>query len=343
MLSLRLIALPAVAFFAATAGAATAAEDFYKGKTLTIITSGSGSYEAYARLVGKYMSKYIPGEPNIVVKQIQGASGLKAANYLYTQAPKDGTEIAGTHGHIPTAPVFSSQGIEYDPTKFGWIGNVTKEIFLGYFWNGAPVQSFEQARGKETVVGGQALGSMSIDIPVLANAMMGTKFKIITGYTGANEVRLALERGEISGVFGTSWSSLMTGQPEWIKDKKINVVVQFGDKPHSELPNVPSLYNYVLNAEDREALEIYLARQETGKPYFAPPGVPPERLAILRRAFDMAMKDADLKKDFAKANLDQDGPMTGQEVEQFIARRMATPAKYVDRINTIFSSFNEKK
>ena len=337
------LSLAAVALLAGGAGGAFAAEDFYKGKQVSIMVSGAGSYDAYARLLAKYLPKYIPGEPNFIVKNMTGASGLKAANYIYNAAPKDGTEIAGTHGHIPTIAVFRDQGVQYDATKLAWIGSVTKEIFMGYVWHNAPIQSMLDARTKEAIVGGQALGSMSIDIPVLANAMMGTRFKIVTGYSGSNEVRLAIERGEIHGVFGTAWSSLMNGQPDWIANKSIKVVAQFGEKAHPELPGVPSLLDFVVKPEDRQALQAFLARQETGKPYFAPPGTPPERLAILRRAFDAAVRDPAFLEEAAKSNLDVDGPMTGQEIEALVVRMSKTPPAVAQRINDVFDRFGATK
>jgi tripartite-type tricarboxylate transporter receptor subunit TctC len=332
-----------VAMAALSAGAANAQQDFYKGKQISIFVSGTGSYEAYARLVAKYLPRYIPGEPTIVVKQLTGASGLKAANYIYNNAPKDGLEIAGTHGHIPTIPVFNDQGVQYDPTKLSWIGSVTKEVYIGYMWHTSPVKKFEDALTKESIVGGQAVGSMSIDIPILANAMMGTKFKIVTGYSGSAEARLALERGEINGVFGTAWTALNSAQPEWIKDKKVNVIAQFGFKRHPEMPDVPLITDFVKNPDDKKAVEAFLARQETGKPYFAPPGVPADRLAILRTAFDKVVSNPDFVAECVKADLDVIEPMTGQEIEKFVAEMAKTPPAVAKRIEDALAAYSAKK
>jgi tripartite-type tricarboxylate transporter receptor subunit TctC len=332
-----------VAMAALTAGDASAQQDFYKGKQISIFTSGTGSYEAYARILAKYLPRYIPGEPSIVVKQLQGASGLKAANYIYNNAPKDGLEIAGTHGHIPTVPVFNDQGVQYDPTKLSWIGSITKEVYIGYMWHTSPVKKFEDARTKESIVGGQAIGSMSIDIPILANAMMGTKFKVVTGYSGSAEARLALERGEINGVFGTAWTALNSAQPEWIKDKKVNIVAQFGFKRHKEMPDVPLITDFVLDPQNKKALEAFLARQETGKPYFAPPGVPADRLAILRTAFDKAVNNPEFVAECIKSDLDVDDPMTGQEIEKFVAEMAKTPPELAKRIENALAAYAAKK
>jgi tripartite-type tricarboxylate transporter receptor subunit TctC len=323
------------------AGQATAAEDFYKGKTININVSGSGSYEAYARFLAKYMPKYIPGEPNIVVKQMLGASGLKATNYIANVAPKDGTELAGVHGQIPTQPLFSKEGIQYDPRKLSWIGSATKETYIAYMWHTSPVQSMEDARVKESIVGGQALGSMSIDIAILANEMMGTKFKIVTGYSGSQETRLAVERGEINGHVGTAYTTILSENPEWLKDKKIKIIAQFGLKKHKDMPDVPLLIDYVIKPEDKEAVKLFLSRQETGKPYFGPPGIPADRLAILRTAFDKAVHDPAFVEDVTKARLDVTEPMTGKEMEEFVDQMYKIPPSAGERINAAFAKFQK--
>jgi tripartite-type tricarboxylate transporter receptor subunit TctC len=338
------LAASAMAGFLMAAAPAFAAEDFYKGKTITINTSGSGSYEAYARLFAKYMPKYIPGEPAMVVKQMSGASGLKVTNYLYNVAPKDGTEIAGVHGHLLTLSMFNPQGVQYDPLKFNWLGSATKELYLAYVWNAtSPAKSMEEARVKEAIAGGQAVGSMSIDIAILANALIGTKFKIVTGYGGSAETKLAVERGEIHAHLGTPLATMMASTPEWITEKKVTVIAQFGQTRHAMLPDSPLLTNFVQNPEDRKALELFLARQETGKPYMAPPGVPADRLAILRKAWESAMADPGFQEDAKKARLDIDGPMNGQEVERFLAVVSQTPPAAAKRINDIFDSYGDKK
>jgi tripartite-type tricarboxylate transporter receptor subunit TctC len=336
--------LSAVAGMLALAAApASAADDFYKGKVISIHTSGSGSYEAYARLLAKYMPKYIPGEPTIIVKNMSGASGLKAANYIYNVAPKDGTEIAGTHGQIPLQPLFSTEGIQYDPSKLSWLGSATKETYIAYMWNTSPVQSMEEARVKESIVGGQALGSMSIDIAVLANEMMGTKFKIVTGYSGSQETRLAVERGEIHGHVGTAYTTILKENPEWITDKKIKIISQFGLTKHKDMANVPFLLDYVIKPEDKEAVKLFLSRQETGKPYFAPPGIPKDRLEILRKAFDSAVNDPGFVGDANKQSLDVIDPMNGPEMEEFVARMMKTPTAYGKRIDDTFRAWAKNK
>jgi tripartite-type tricarboxylate transporter receptor subunit TctC len=336
------LVLSAVALVAsATSVPAFAAEDFYKGKTISLYVSGGGNYEAYARLFAKYMPKYVPGEPTIVVKSMQGASGLKATNYIYNVAPKDGTEIAGTHGQIPLQQLFNTDGVQYDANKLSWIGSATKEYYVNYMWHTSPVQSLEDARVKESIVGGQALGSMSVDVAVLSNEMVGTKYKIVTGYTGNAEAKLALERGEINGHGGTA--SILRENADWFAEKKAKVISQFGLTKYKALPDVPLLIDYVVKPDDKEAMRLFLARQETGKPYFAPPGIPKDRLEILRKAFDGALKDPGFLADVSSQQLDFADPLTGPEVEAFVARMMQTPPTYGKRIDDVFRSWSAKK
>ena len=239
--------------------------------------------------------------------------------------------------------MFNSEGVQYDPAKMPWIGNPTKEVFIGYVWHTSPVQSLEEARTKEAVVGGQSVGAMSVDIAILANAMMGTKFKIVTGYGGSAETMLAVERGEVNGHLGTPWTTLSASKPDWIKQKSVKVIAQFGQTRHKDLPDVPLLLDYVIKPEDRSALEAFLARQETAKPYFVPPGTPADRVTTLRRAFDSVVKDAEFLAEVAKAGFDVTEPMTGEAMEALVARMSKVPPAYTDRINDAFAAFGAKK
>lgn len=320
-----------------------AEEPFYKDKRITILVSGTGSYEGYARLVAKHMGKHIPGNPTFIVKGMIGASGLKLANYIYSAAPKDGTEIAAVHGHIPTAPVYMTEGIEYDPTKLGWIGSVTKETFIAYAWHTSPVTTMQAAKTTESIVGGQTVGAMSVDMAIIANAFMGTKFKIVTGYEGSAGARLAVEKGEVHGVFGSAWNSIRSDKPDWIRDRKIVVFSQFGQNKHKDLADVPLLLPEIKDATDRAAVELYLARSETGKPYFAPPGLPAERLATLQQAFDEMVKDPAFMADVEKARYELSEPLGGPEVDRFVKRMAATPKSTVNRLNQVFAYYTAGK
>jgi tripartite-type tricarboxylate transporter receptor subunit TctC len=338
----RTIACLSVGVFGLSTGTAFAADDFYKGKTITIHSSGGGTYEAYGRYFAKYMPKYLPGEPTIIVKSLPGAAGLKAANYIYNNAPRDGTEIAIVHGQIPTMPLLGASGIQYDPNKIGWLGNVTKEVYLGYMWHTSPVQSWEEATRKESVIGGQSLGSFSIDLPVLTNALAGTKFKIVSGYSGSEETQIAIERGEVNGHMGTSYGTITRAHPDWFKEKKVKVISQFGQTKHRELQDVPLLVESV-KGDDRQALELYLARQETARPFLAPPGVPAERLALLRSAWSSVMKDPAFLAEAARADFEIVEPMNGDELQKFVARMSQTPPSAVKLLNDVFTKYAATK
>jgi tripartite-type tricarboxylate transporter receptor subunit TctC len=334
----------AAAILLVGAASAPAAEDFYKGKTVSLITSGtSGSYETYARLAAKHMPRFIPGTPTMIVKSMGGASGLKAANHVFNLSPRDGTEIAGVHSHIPTIAYFNAQGVQYDPMKLQWIGSATKEIFVGYMWHDSPVKSMDEALIKQAVVGGQAVGSMSVDMPILANEMLGTKFKIVNGYGGTQETRLAVQRGELNGHFGTAYASIVAETPDWLKEKKIKIIAQFGQHRSPAMLDVPLILDYAKTPGDRAALGLFLARQETGKPFFAPPDVPADRVKILRTAFSTMVKDPMFLADAKKADLEVTEPMTGEEVQAFVAEMSKTPKSNAERINEIFSKFTRGK
>ncbi len=337
----RIIGLAASAFaLLAVAGSDRAmAQDFYKGKTISIILSGGGTFESWARLLAKFMPKYIPGEPNMIVKSMTGAAGLRAANYMYNVAPKDGTEIAGVHGQVPTLPLFSRQGVQYEPTKFEWLGSVTSGLYVAYSWHTSPVQSLQEALTKEMIVGGQSVGSIPVDVPVLANALLGTKLRVVTGYQGAPEAKLAVERGEINGEFGTLLTTLRSSNGDWFRDRKIKIIAQFGTVRRADLPDVPLLSEFARNADDRAALDLYLARQATDKPYLAPPGTPADRLAILRKAFDQAVADPEFRAEAARMELVVDGPMSGTELAAFIAKAFQTPPSAAQRVSDILNAF----
>jgi tripartite-type tricarboxylate transporter receptor subunit TctC len=322
---------------------AVAAEDFYKDKRITLLVSGTGAYEGYARIVAKHMGKHIPGNPTFIVKAMIGASGLQAANHIFNSAPKDGTEIAAVHGHIPTLPIYKDEGVRFDPLKLGWIGSVTKDTFVAYAWQTAKVKSMEEALAKEGIFGGQTVGAFSVDMPIIANAFAGTKFKIVTGYEGSAGARMAVEKGELDGVFGSAWNSIKNDRPEWFTEKKAVVFTQFGSSKHKELPDAPLFLDYVKDKDKRAATELYLARAETGKPYFAPPGMPPGRLEILRTAFDKTMRDPEFLADVEKQKYELSDPLSGAAVEAFIKRMAETPKSTVAMLDKAIADFTAGK
>jgi tripartite-type tricarboxylate transporter receptor subunit TctC len=327
------------------ASAGTAAADdaatFYRGKQIRLIvsTDAGGAYDTYARLIAQVLKDHIPGNPSIVVQNMPGASGLKTANYIATTAPRDGTVIAGTHSSVLTTQL-TSPGASFEASKLSWIGSVSSDPFVGYVWHTAPIRSIEDTRTTEVIMGGVTVGSAGVDYAIVARELFGLKLKIVTGYKASNDIKLAMERGEVQGTFANGWSSLKNAEPEWIRDQKIRVIVQHGFRKLPELPDVPQLIDLAQNEADRQALVFVLARQEAAKPYFAPPDVPAERLAVLRRAFDATVHDPRFAALAAKSNVALDGPMTGDEVAALVTKVAQTPPAVVQRITRMLT---EKK
>ena len=328
------------AFFAgATAPSSAQDFNFYNRKQIRLIvsTDAGGAYDTYARIMAQVLKDHIPGNPSIVIQNMPGASGLKTANYMYTTAPRDGTVIASTHASVLTTQLTSPGAATFESTRLSWIGSVTTDPFIGYVWHTVPIQTLDDTRRTEVIMGGVSVGASSVDYAIMARDMFGLKFKIVTGYKASNDVKLAMERGEVQGTFANGWSSIKTAEPEWLRDKKIRIIVQHGLRKLPELPDVPLFIDLAQNEADRQALVFMLARQEVAKPYFAPPDVPPERLAILRRAFDATVRDPKFMALAAKANVALEGPMTGDEVATLVAKVAQTPPAVIQRVTRMLT------
>jgi tripartite-type tricarboxylate transporter receptor subunit TctC len=342
----RILAATAAAA-ALLAGMATAradaVEDFYKGKTVKIVvsTSAGGLYDTFARLMARHWGKYIPGHPTIVVENMSGASGLTGANFVANTAPKDGTVLGSVQSNIPTAEALKMDGVRFHANDLSWIGSISQETFIGYVYKTAKIQTLEDTLTQQAVFGGPSLGSASIDMAIIARKLFGLKLKIVTGYPGATEVKLAMERGELDGTFGNGWGSLKADQPDWVRDKTVRIIVQHGLVRNKELPDVPLLLDWAKTEEDKQLLSILMARTAFAKPYFGPSGVPADRVQALRRSFDQTIADKDFIAEAAKAHADVDGPMKGEDVAATVARLSAFPGSVVDRINAIFKEFRE--
>jgi tripartite-type tricarboxylate transporter receptor subunit TctC len=293
--------------------------DFYRGKTVDVYVGYSvgAGYDLYARLVGRHLGKHIPGNPTVIVKNMEGAGSLRLVNWLYGAAPKDGTALGTFSRGAPFDPILGRPGAKFDPVNFGWVGSANNEVSVCVAMRESGVTTFDDLKKQEIVVGSSGVTSDDNTFPLVLNKMFGTKMRVITAYPGGNEVALAMERGEVSGRCGWSWSSLLSAYASWIKDKRINLLAQFGLTKHADLPNVPLVTDFARNDKERQALRLVFARQALGRPFAAPPGLPPERLAALRSAFDATMKDKDLLTEANKANIEIN-PLTGAEVEQLL-------------------------
>lgn len=312
---------------------AQAAGDFYKGRQLVmIIYAGAGSaYDIYARLLARHLGDHIPGRPAIVAENMEGAGGLKAVQYLYSVAPKDGTVIGTIGRGLPFEPIIGVNTVGFDPVQFTWLGSMNREVSLALSWHTAKVQTFDDLKKYELLIPGTGAGADSQIIPVAINHLAGTKFKIIAGYSDTYQASLALERGELDGIGYWAWSSIMAGHPDWVRDKKINLLFETGIGPLPAAPDVPQIRQLVADPVDRQALDFLLAREIIGRPFVAPPGLQPERARVLREAFMATMHDPEFLKDAQNARLDTDA-VNGEEVDALLRKAAGAPKEVIDRV-----------
>ena len=313
------------------ASQASAQADFYAGKQISLLigTTAGGGYDAYGRLVARHISRHIPGNPAVVAKNMPGAGGLTAANYLYNRGPKDGTEILIVQNGLPFERLFQTLSPEgknalFDATKFGWIGSATQTVFVTVTWHGSGVRTLRDASTKETILGASTPSADSYILAMLSNNLLGTKFKVVHGYAGATEVSLAVESGEVQGEAGKDWTTLTATKPQWIRDKLINILVQMGMAAHPDLKGVPMAIELAKTPEDRQVMEVVFAKYGMARPFFTAPGVPPERLALLRRAFDATLSDPVVIAEAKKLGMEV-SPVRGEAVEKLVMKMMATP------------------
>jgi len=315
-----------------TTGWAQSPADFYKGKTIELFVgySAGGGYDVYARMIARYMGKHIPGNPTIVVKNMPGAGSLAAANHIYNAAPKDGTAFGTIGRGAPFDPLFGVPEAQFDAAKFTWIGSANNEVSVCVAWNTSGVKSIEELRTKELIVGGTGPSADTDQFPRIVNGVLGTKFKIVTGYPGGNDISLAMERGEVQGRCGWSWSSVITTQKAWFDEKKIIVLVQLSGAKHPDLPNVPLILDLAKTPEQKQILSLVFARQALGRPYMAPPGVPADRAAALRKAFMDTMKDKEFLAEAEKTKLEI-SPTSGEDVQKIIEEAYKTDKTTVQK------------
>jgi tripartite-type tricarboxylate transporter receptor subunit TctC len=305
---------------------------FYKGKIVRLVVGigvGSG-YDINARLLARYLPKYIPGSPTVIVQNQPGAGSLSMTNQLYAAGPFDGSAIGASFNGLPTTPLLQPVGARFDATKLNWIGSTNRETQAMYVWAASPINSLADLTSKEMIVGAQAPGSTQYDYPKLAEKLFGWKFKVITGYEATPKIHLAMERGEVYGTWA-NWSTLKAISEQWIKDKKIRILAQWSLRKHPELPDVPLILDQAKTEEQKQALNLALARLEFGRPFFMPPNVPAERVTAIRRAFDMAMKDPELLAEADKLKIEID-PLTGEQVAALIVEIYKTPPETVERV-----------
>ncbi len=337
-------ALLAASSFAAPPVSADAVADFYEKKRLTLYVgfSAGGGYDRYSRTLARHMGRHIPGKPRIVVKNRTGAGSMILTNELYNSLPKDGTVFATVGRGQTHEPLLGTKEARFDATKFTWLGTMNNEVSLCVSWHTSKIRAFDDMLAMPFVVGGVGPGADTDNFPKVINYVFGSKMKLITGYPGGNDINFATERGELDGRCAWSWSSVKSTRPQWLKDKKINLLVQMSTEPHPELTEmgVPFIMDYAKTDDQKAILAFIFSRQAWGRPYIAPPGVPADRAKALQAAFMATMTDPEFLADAKKQKLDV-SPLSGPKVASLVAELYKTPENII-KLASVASSDDTK-
>jgi len=306
---------------------------FYKGKQINLVVgSGVGSgYDINARAVARFIGSHIPGNPAIIVQNQPGAGSLIVTNNIANTAAKDGTVIAAVINGVPTAPLLQPDAARFDPTKLNWIGSTNRDTQVAYAWHTSPIRELKDLLSQELIIGATTSGTSQVDFPVVANAILKTKFKVVSGYEGTAQIHKAMEAGEVFGLGALAWSSLKTINADWIANGKIRIFAQWSSPPHPDLAAYPVMETLAKSDEDRVALKLLTSRLEAGRPFVAPPGVPPARVAALRKAFDDTMQDPAFLAEAKRLLLDVE-PMKGEDIAVLVKTVLATPPEVAARV-----------
>jgi tripartite-type tricarboxylate transporter receptor subunit TctC len=336
--ALKLTALAILSVLSVSSGArCDPVAAFFAGKQISLFigTTAGGGYDLYARTLARHMGRHIPGHPSFIPKNMPGAGGLALANYLYNRAPNDGSELATVQNGLPFEKLFQTLSPEgrnalFDAAQFGWIGSMAQTVFVTVTWYTSSVKTLEDARMKAAVLGASATSSDSYVLAMMSNNLLGTRFSVVHGYAGAAELDLAVEKGELEGEAGKDWTTLVSTRPQRIRERKINVLLQMGIKAHPDLKDVPMAIDLASTEEDLRIMEVVFAKFGMSRPFLAPPGISPERLAMLRRAFDATMNDPAFRVEAQKLGMEVN-PVSGEDVQRLVIRIMGTGAELAAR------------
>ena len=320
------------------------ADDFYKDKQIKLIigTGSGGSYDFSGRMVGRHIHRHIPGNPSIVMQNMPGAGSINAANFVYGIAPQDGTVLGAIVQIIPLNHVFDDPGVRFDSGKFQWIGNPSSSVNVYAVWHTAPLKSLDDMFQAPLIFGGTSrTGSGGADI-ALANNVLGTKFQLVTGYKGGAEIDLAIERGEVHGRAGQSWDGWKLTKPDWIKEGKLKVLMQMGLARDKDLKDVPLMTELAKTDEQKMILGLFSDSVALGRPLVFGPGVPADRVKMLRDAFRKTMSDPEFLAEAKKANYAV-SPIYGEELQKIVARMLATPAPVIKKAHEAMSFRGEER
>lgn len=313
-------------------GYAQQGENFYADQTITFIVGfgPGGGYDFYTRLLAQHMGRHIPGSPGLVVQNMAGAGSVRAANYVYNNAPQDGTYIAAVNQNMPMYRMLGGANAEFDPVEMQWLGSMAHSNSLVYTWHDSGIETIEDARANEVVVGGAGTTSDSHIFPTILNSLIGTRFEVIHGYEGTGEIDFALERGEVMGRGGNSWASLRANSSHWLNDNLINLLIQVGVEPEPDLPDVPMLMEMVETEEQRQIVAVVALPTAIGYAHWLAPGVPAERVDILRDAYAATMTDPDFLAEAERLGI-VIRPQSGEAIQALVEQAATTPQDVLDR------------
>ena len=330
VLALEVCALPT------PAAAQDAVADFYRGKQVSILVgfTPGGSSSLYAQALARHMGRYLPGSPSFIVQHVPGAGGLLLANNVANTVPRDGSAFAITGRTAAIEPLLGNKNAKFDGRQFNWIGTANVEYTTCSLWHTAKAKTLQDAMRIETVVGGSGADATEVIFPKAANKLTGTKFKVVLGYHGSTEILLAMERGEVEGFCGIGWTFLKLRKGDWLKDKKINILYQMSLEKHPELPDVPAIIDHARTPDDRKVFEFLFAPQEMGRPFFAPPGVPAERVKALRDAFARTFKDPAFLAEAEKMGVEVQH-VGGEQIQALVERIYASPPEVIARAKAV--------
>ena len=330
--------LPALCLVAATGPSmADPIEEFYKGRTVGLVVSSStgGGYDTLARLMSRHLPRHIPGNPQIVVRNMPGAGGITATNHLYTVAARDGSVIGAVQNNTPFEPLYGTAQANYDALRFNWLGSPSVEVGILTVWAGAKAKTLEDARVTELRLGSSGAASTPSFYGRMLNNTLGLKLRMIVGYPGQNDALLAMERGELDGYPSAFYNSLMATRPTWIPEKKVNLLIQYGADREPELKDTPFIFDVLKSDEHRALWRVAVAPLGIGRPYLLPPDTPKERVAAMRKSFQATITDADFLAEQAKINLGADTPRTGEQIHEMIAEAYRASPAIIDQIRKL--------
>jgi len=329
------ILLTAALVLGSSAARADAVADFYRGKTINVFigVNVGGGYDFEARLLARFMRAHIPGNPLLVPQNMVGAGGIKMANYLYSIAPQDGTAIGMFPNTLIAVQAVGTEGVQYDANRFSWIGSMSMSPLTLTVWHSSRVRTIEEARQKELVVAASNKGAITYSFPRMLNEFLGTRLKIVSGYQGNSTMTIAMERGEVDGVTN-SWDSWKSLNPAWLKEKKINLLVQ--TEPKSKELDIPSVQELARSEDDRKVIQLIVSGDALGKPVATAPNVPAERVKALRDAFDATLKDPAFIEAAAAARIEIN-PIHGVQLQATAEKVLATPRALAERAKSIIA------